>query len=116
VDYEKMVDECFPGKPAIGLCQYDMSAFSPELLESVIGAHRLHVSEPSGSKIHSGVAIREGNFFSEIVADRLVINPRYYYVVQRHRPSEVLGWGIAPTYDSAAEKAEELVRSAELLA
>lgn len=113
IDYEHMVDECFPGKPAIGLCQYDMSAFHPEVLEAVINAHRLHVSDSPSNVSHSGIVVRKGNFSSEIVADKLVLNPNFYYVVQRHRPSEVVGWGIAPNFDSASEKAEQLVATAD---
>jgi hypothetical protein len=113
IDYEKMVDECFPGKPATGLCQYDMSAFAPDVLERVLAAHRLHISDCSGSSMHCRVAIRDGKYCTEIVADKLVINPSYYYVVQRRQPPEVIGWGIAPSFASAAEKTEELVRTAE---
>lgn len=111
LNYEEMVDECFPGRPAIGLGQYDMSAFAPNVLEAVIQAHRLNLSEAGQTSIHAGVAIRHGNYWSEIVADKLVLRPNY--VVQRHRPSEVIGWGIAPTFDSATERAEQLVMNAD---
>ena len=114
VDYEKLVDRCFPGKPAVGLCQYDMRVFSPALLETIVEAHRLHVSHPPNSTVFSGLTIRSGNYCSEIVADKFVHTPNYYYVVQRRQPAEVVGWGIAPSLDSASEKAEQVARDAGL--
>ncbi len=113
LDYEHMVEECFPGRHAIGLCQYDMNAFEPEVLDGVIRAHRLHLDDESPSLIHSGITIRHGNYWSEIVADKLVLSPSYYYVVQRQRPSEIIGWGTAPTFDTASERAEQLALEAD---
>jgi hypothetical protein len=112
LDYEHMVEECFPGRPATGLCQYDMSKFAPQVLASVIEAHRAHVSEGNPSPIYSGVSIRNGNYWSEIVADKLVLAPNFYYVVQQRKPSEVVGWGVAPSFESAQAQAEQIVREA----
>ena len=109
--YESLVDGYYPGKAAIGLCQYDMNAFTPELLEAAIETHRMHLSD-FPSALHSGISVRSGNYWSEIVADKLVISPNYYYVVRRRKPAEVLGWGIAPTFDKASEKAQQIVRAA----
>jgi hypothetical protein len=110
--YESLVDGYYPDKPVIGLCQYDMNAFTPELLEAVIQTHRMHLSD-SPSAVHSGISVRSGNYWSEIVADKLVISPSFYYVVRRRKPAEVLGWGIAPTFDLAHEKAEQIVQTAD---
>lgn len=112
VDYEHMVQQCFPGRRAIGLCQYDMNKFAPEILASVIEAHRSHISEANPSAIYSGISIRKGNYWSEIVADKLVLSPNFYYVVQQRRPSEVLGWGVAPSFESAHAQAEQIIRNA----
>lgn len=109
IDYEKMVDECFPGKPAIGLCQYDVNAFAPEVLEAAIQTHRMRLCDLSQTAIQAGMAIRQGEYWSEIVVNRHVHNPSYYYVVERHKPAEVIGWGIADTFDSATEQAGNLV-------
>jgi len=111
--YESLVDGYYPGKAAIGLCQYDMNAFAPEMLEAVVEANRLHLSDSSPGATHSGISVRSGNYWSEIVADKLVISPNYYYVVRRRRPAEVLGWGVAPTFDSANERAEQIVHEAD---
>ena len=39
VEYESKVNDLYPGKPIIGLCQYDRTRFSPDLLHDVIRAH-----------------------------------------------------------------------------
>ena len=108
--YENCVDLCFPGKAVIGLCQYDISAFPPQFLNAVIDAHRLHMTDREPRSFHSGLSFRSGNYWAEIVADKLVVAPTYYYVVQRRRPSEIVGWGTAGTFESANQCAEELVR------
>lgn len=110
IDYEKIVDRCFPGKPAIGLCQYDINAFAPEVLESAIQAHRIRLADVSHNTTHSGMAIREGEYWSEIVANKRVQKPSYYYVVERHGLPEIVGWGIANSFDSATEQAGNLVQ------
>ncbi len=112
VPYEKLVDETFPGKAAIGLCQYNIARLAPEIQERVIGAHRQHLYDGRPSSLQSGLSIRTGNCWTEIVADKLVINPSYYYVVQRRKPTEILGWGIAPSFEVAHEQAEQLASKA----
>ena len=114
VEYEEMVDDYFPGKPAVAICQYNMSAFFPRVLKAVIEAHRHHVSDLSSTSVHSGVSIRSGNYWSEIIADKRVASPNYYYVVRRQRPEEVLAWGIAPSFHSAHDQAERIVRTADI--
>jgi hypothetical protein len=111
LDYEGLVDGYFPDKAIIGLCQYDMRALPTEMLEAIVDAHRLHLFD--SSDIHSGISVRNGNYWSEIVADKLVVSPHYYYVVRRRKPAEVLGWGVAPTFDSASKKAEQIVNRAD---
>lgn len=110
--YEKWVDQYFPGRRVIGLCQYDMNAFTPDALATVIDAHRMHFSKEELNSCHTGICFRSGNCWSEIVADKLVVSPSYYYVVQRHKSTDVLGWGVAPTFDTASHQAEQLVREA----
>ncbi len=113
IEYEQLVEEFFPGKAAIGICQYNTSAFPLEILEKVIDAHRLNLTQPSRSPIHSAIAVRSGNYWSEIVADKLVVGPNYYYVVQRRRPTEVIGWGVAQDFDTAHHQAEEIIQTAD---
>ena len=108
--YEKWVDEYLPGRRVIGLCQYDVNAFSPDVLAAVIDAHRIHFSEERASSCHAGICFRSGDCWTEIIAEKLVMSPSYYYVVQRDKSTDVLGWGVAPTFDTASYQAEQLVR------
>jgi DcmR-like sensory protein len=110
LEYEKMVENSFPGKPAIGLCQYAVNEFRPETLDSVLEHHRLHLDESRRNSLHSSIHVRLGRHGAEIVADKLMVDPRYYYVVQQVRPREIVGWGVAPNFDSATARAEQLVR------
>jgi hypothetical protein len=111
LEYETMVDQCFPSQRVIGLCQYSIDEFSAEILESVLEHHRLHLSDTSSSSLHSSLQIRYGSYSAEVVADKFLVDPRYYYVVQQQQPREVIGWGVAPTFDSAAARAEQMVRN-----
>jgi MEDS: MEthanogen/methylotroph, DcmR Sensory domain len=115
--YEKLVEESFPGKAAIGLCQYAVDEFRPDILDSVLESHRLHFDERKGTTLHSSIHVHFGQHGAEIVADKLTVDPRYYYVVQQVRPREIVGWGVAPNFDSATARAEQLARdSAETTA
>jgi hypothetical protein len=51
VGYEKLVEEYYPGKPAIGLCQYAMEEFEPEVLKSVLAAHQMLIADTSPIRI-----------------------------------------------------------------
>jgi hypothetical protein len=108
VGYEKMVDEYYPGKPAIGLCQYPIDKFAPEVLKAVVHSHRMHIAETATHSNHSSIHLRNGEWLAEVVADKQDNDPRYYYVVQKHRPREVLGWGIAPDFEVANASIQRL--------
>lgn len=110
IGYEKMVEQCFPGKSVVGLCQYATNEFPPDVLNSVLESHRLHFDETAADSIHSSLHVRYGSYSAEVVADRFMLDPRFYYVVQQQRQREVVGWGVAPTFDSAAAQAEQLAR------
>jgi hypothetical protein len=110
--YEKMVEKGFPGRAATGLCQYDVNAFSPEILESVMEAHRLNVLNAKPNCCHEGIYARQGNYCAEIVADKLVIDPKFYYVVQQNRPRETMGWGVTSSFEEASEKTEQIRHAA----
>jgi DcmR-like sensory protein len=112
IAYEKNVDEFFPGKTITGLCQYAMNEFPPDVLESVLLHHRMHLDETKASSLHSCLHVRYGNYNAEVVVDKLVIDPRYYYVVQQKRAREVVGWGVASNFDRATAEAEQLARDA----
>jgi hypothetical protein len=109
VGYEKMVQQCFPGKHAIGLCQYRMSAFQPRVLEALLETHRMHLIEPDSDSRFASIHIGQGLYATEIVADKIASHPNYYYVVQDRRPKQVVGWGVADDFESANSEAQKLV-------
>jgi hypothetical protein len=108
IRYEKMVDEYYPGKPAIGLCQYQIEKFRPEVLQSVVQAHRIEMAETAANSSLSSMSIRNGRWTAEVVADKTRANPCYYYVVQNRQPQEVIGWGVAPNFESATTRIDQL--------
>lgn len=110
VGYEKMVEQCYPGKRAIGLCQYRMSAFDPRTLEALLETHRMHLIEPDSASRFASIEIGHGGYATEIVADKAASHPNYYYVVQDRRPKQVMGWGVASDFERANTEAQELVR------
>lgn len=110
IGYEQKVQECFPGRPAIGLCQYPVDLFSKQTLNAVLAAHRMHLLEESDQSTYSSLWVGCAAHTAEIVADRIVSNPNFYYVVQQHRPKEVIGWGVAPDFGSANREVERLMR------
>jgi len=109
IEYEKMVEKCFPTRPAVGLCQYALSDFPPETLDSVLECHKLHLPDTGRRSLHSSLQVRYGSHGAEIVVDKFVIDPRYYYVVQQIGQREIVGWGIAPDFDTATKSARQLV-------
>jgi MEDS: MEthanogen/methylotroph, DcmR Sensory domain len=113
LDYEGLVNAYFPGRAAIGLCQYDANAFSPRLLESVVNTHDLHILDLPASPSYSGISIRSGNFWSDIVVDKRASSPTYHYVVRVQRRDEIVGWGAASNYDHAHAAAKQVIRRAE---
>jgi MEDS: MEthanogen/methylotroph, DcmR Sensory domain len=111
LEYEAMVQKCFPGKRAIGMCQYPMGEFPPDVLECVLQAHHMHLAEANSHSLHSSLHVRYGDCVAEVVADKVVIDPRFYYVVQQQRPREIVGWGVAPTFEGATTLAADLARA-----
>jgi hypothetical protein len=110
VGYEKMVEECFPCKPAIGMCQYPIESFRPEVLESLLALHRQQIVDPKVESSMASLCMKSDHCVTEIVTDKFVVNPKYYYVVEKQDHSDILGWGTAPDFDVASLRAETLVR------
>jgi hypothetical protein len=109
IGYEQMVEECYPTKPAVGLCQYRMSAFEPRVLDSLLESHRMHLIEPDSVSRFASIQIGHGAYATEIVAEKVASHPHYYYVVQDRRPKQVVGWGVADDFESASSEARALV-------
>jgi hypothetical protein len=107
--YEQMVDASYSGKAAIGICQYPVHGFPPEILESVIAAHRMALEQTMISTNHSALSIRRGNYIADIVADRFDPATAFHYVVQHHGATEILGWGIEPDIEKAMQASHALI-------
>ena len=108
--YEKMVEECFPGKPATGMCQYPIESFSPQVLDRVWRLHRQMMIDPNAASPHASLCLNTGPCVCEIVTDRFMVNPKYYYVVEEQERHEVMGWGTASNFDIASLRAEHVAR------
>jgi two-component system, sensor histidine kinase PdtaS len=102
VGYEKLVEEYYPGRPAIGLCQYPMDKFEPSVLRAVLASHRMQISDTSPGSNHCSIHFRNEGWTAEMVADKITTEPRYYYVVQHSQPFEIAGWGVSNDFDSAS--------------
>jgi hypothetical protein len=109
VGYEKMVDEYYPGQPAIGLCQYDVNKFPPDVLEHVVSSHRQQITETASQSRHASIHVRHNGYEVEIVADKLTLNPPYYYVAkQHHSPFDVVGWGVEHDFETVNSKVKAM--------
>jgi hypothetical protein len=115
VGYEQLVEKSYPGRAAVGLCQYCIADFSPEVLNRVLDAHRLQLIEPESNGFHASICIRYGHCLAELVTDKFVVNPNYYYVVQRHEPKEILGFGVADDFERATTEVHEIARETATL-
>jgi len=107
--YEDMVKAASPGQPATGMCQYPIDAFPPDVLAKVLEAHKLSVIDHPAPSLFASIGVNYLSYSAEIVADKYVLAPTYSYVVERRYPSEILGWGVAPDFESAKTKVEEVL-------
>jgi hypothetical protein len=101
LDYEKLVQAAYPGKAAIGICQYPVDQFPEQMITAVLDAHRVALEETMASTNHSTLTIRSGDYLADIVTDRLNPGGAYHYVVQGRGSHDVLSWGVEPTIDNA---------------
>lgn len=111
LEYERLVEEAFPSQPVIGICQYDVRQFSPEMLEAVLATHRHALTETMATTNHSSLAIRKGRYVIDVVADRLDPRSQFYYVAQEHGKRDILGWGVEQNFDDAILQGETLLNS-----
>jgi len=99
--YEKLVQAAYPGKPAVGICQYPLGRFPSSVVASVLNAHRMALEETMAGSNHSTLTIRQGNYLADIITDRLNPGSAYHYVVQGQGSFDVLSWGVEPTMEQA---------------
>lgn len=115
LEYERLVEEAFPGRPVIGVCQYRVSSFSPGMLESVLSAHRKSLARTMSTSNHSSLAIRRGRYVIDVVADRTNPSSQFYYVAQERGKKDILGGGSEQSFDAAMQQGESLLNSLDSL-
>jgi hypothetical protein len=108
--YEAMVQNSYPGKPAIGMCQYPIHLFPDDVLQKTLDHHRYSLIEPQIESTHASLCLRTGNAEAEIVANRFTTNPKYYYVASPLRTKTPLGWGVEGELNRAIDESDALLR------
>ena len=101
LNYEKLVQAAYPGKPVIGICQYPVNYFPKRMVDMVLDAHRMALEETMVGTNHSTLTIRQGNYLADIITDRLNPGEAFHYVVQGRGSLDVLSWGVEPTMEQA---------------
>jgi MEDS: MEthanogen/methylotroph, DcmR Sensory domain len=109
IHYEKLVQAAFPGKTAIGLCQYPIHDFPPHVLNEVLDSHRVTLEETMVGSNHSTLTIRSGGYLADIVTDRVNPGNAFHYVIQKSGDAEVLSWGVEPTIERAMISSESIL-------
>ena len=103
VEYEMLLDRYLPGKPMVGLCQYDVRRFEPAHLASILSTHRLALF--SGEAGKHAMRLRKNGRFADIIVDER--NPTlFHYTVQNDGVSDVLALGQAESFRSAISAAQ----------
>jgi hypothetical protein len=111
LEYERLVEEAFPSHPVVGVCQYKISSFDPDVLECVLQYHRKSLTDTMLASHHSSLAIRKGRYVIDVVADRVNPQAQYYYVAQEQGKVDILGWGAESNFDAAIAQGESLLNS-----
>jgi hypothetical protein len=111
LEYERLVEEAFPSHPVVGVCQYKISSFQPDVLECVLQHHRKSLTDTMLFSHHSSLAIRRGRYVIDVVADRVNPSNQFYYVAQEHGKKDILGWGVERNFDAAIAQGEYLLHS-----
>ena len=102
-----MVEKSYPGKPALGFCQYHVTDFPPDVLESVLAAHKMHLLEPEKS-VHTSLSLGFNDHVAEIVVDPSIPKPIFNYVVQHRYSRDVVDWGTKPNFQAANRQIERM--------
>jgi hypothetical protein len=109
--YEKMVQESFPHRPAVGVCQYPIASFPEKLLDQVLELHQMSLQEPQAHSSHSSLSIRKDDFTLDVVADRLQPHSTVYYVVQKLGSKNIIGFGSEATVENAIRMGQQLIQA-----
>lgn len=97
-EYEIMMSEFYPQRPALGLCMYDVRLFDPNQLRELMQIHQSAVSSPDDVK--RAIRIRNGTAFGDIIFDRSSPSV-FHYTVQEDDSPKVLATGQEPSLPHA---------------
>ena len=106
IGYEEMVQASYPGKAAIGICQYPTRGFPQPVIDRVLDAHRIALEETMVSTNHSTMTIRMGDYAADVVTDRVHPGGSFQYVIQHKASREILSWGMEASMDNAIRTVE----------
>jgi hypothetical protein len=106
--YEEMVQASYPGKPAVGICQYSIRSFPPDVLDRVVERHGKVLDFDGAGATHASLRIRRGLCEAEICTNKKADAPAYQYVIHR-QDGEILHWGKEPDFDGALRSVENLI-------
>jgi hypothetical protein len=109
VEYEAMMERFYPGRPAVGLCQYHAARFTPAKLREVLKVHRMALLASDDSAHHSAMRLRSDAMFGDVVFD-----PRrtstFHYVLQHDNSSEIIAVGQEESFDAAVTAVKSYFR------
>ena len=58
VGYEALVQESYPGRPAVGMCQYSLRAFPADVLQKMLAHHCFCLTEPRRTTLYASLSLR----------------------------------------------------------
>ncbi len=103
LEYEMLLERYLPGRPAVGLCQYDVRRFESAQLAGILAAHRLALL--SGEAGRHAMRLRKGGIFADIIVDERD-HGLFHYTVQKDGVSDILALGQAESFRSALSAAQ----------
>jgi hypothetical protein len=106
-EYESMVEQFFPGKPAVGLCMYDTRLFSDDELRRLMRTHRLALTMPND--LTRVIRVRMGDVFGDITFAREGATV-FHYQVQRGDSAEPVAFGQETSLGAALIVVESSLR------
>lgn len=108
-EYEAALDRYFPGKPALGICMYDLRLFRVAQVNTIMKAHRLAILKHGDN--NRAVRIRKSGFFGDVIFDAIDRSTLFHYVVQKDDSSAVLMSGQNSTLSGAMRAVETAIVS-----
>jgi len=107
-EYETLMGQFYPGRPALGLCMYDTNLFSKDLLRTIMDQHQIALS--SADNARRTMRVRNGSAFADIIFDSEAPS-LFHYTVQKDGSSEFITVGQERSLASALATVRSTLRS-----